>query len=127
MTSRALLFLVGIVISIACDGALAQQVPDELLAAIDSAVNAPTVKMDTADTALRVMRRKLKDADVYLFFNEGALASKHSVTLMSRGRTADTWDPQNGTVSALTVKSDGGHPVVQLDLQPYETRLIVVR
>ena len=103
-----------------------QNVPPELLAAVTAAVTAPTVKMDAADTALRVMKRRWMDADVYLFFNEGAKASEHAVTLMSRGRMAETWDAQTGTVTALKVVEAGGHPVVQLDLQPYETRVVVV-
>jgi len=104
-----------------------QAVPPELLAAVNAAVTAPTVKMDAPDTALRVMRRRWRDADVYLFFNEGANASEHKVTLMSHGRSAETWDPQTGTATPMKVAEAGGHPVVQLDLQPYETRVIVVR
>jgi len=104
-----------------------EQVPDEMLAAVDSAVIAPTVKMDSADATLRVIKRRWRDADVYLFFNEGAQASEHSVSLMSHGRTAESWDPQTGTVAGLMVKSAGGRPVVQLELQPYATRVIVVR
>jgi len=45
---------------------------------------------------MRVMKRRWKNADVYLFFNEGALESEHAVTLMSKGRIAQVWDPQTG-------------------------------
>ena len=38
----------------------AQQVPGDLLAAIESAVGEPTVKLDSQDTALRVMKRKME-------------------------------------------------------------------
>ena len=38
---------------------------------------APDVMLDKSDTALRTIHRRLKDAEVYLFFNEGAEASSH--------------------------------------------------
>ncbi len=104
-----------------------QIVPPELLAAIDAAVTTPTVKMDTPDTAVRVMKRRWMDADLYLFFNEGPKSCEHTVTLMSHGRRAETWDPQTGTAAPMKVADVAGHPAVQLDLQPYETRVVVVR
>jgi hypothetical protein len=104
-----------------------QAVPGEVLAAVDAAVIAPTVRLDAADTTLRVMKRRWKNADVYLFFNEGAQASDHAVTLMSKGRAAEAWDPQTATVAAVQSKRAGGNLTVQLKLQPYETRVIVVR
>jgi len=102
-------------------------VPDEVLATIKSAVIAPVVAMDAPDTALRVMKRRWRDADVYLFFNESTQESKHAVTLMVRGRMAETWDPQTGSVTPVEATWNGGHPVIQLDLGPYATRVIVVR
>jgi hypothetical protein len=104
-----------------------QAVPTEVLAAVDAAVIAPTVRLDAADTALRVMKRRWKNADAYLFFNEGAQVSDHAVTLMSKGRAAEAWDPQTATVAAVQSKRAGGNLTVQLKLQPYETRVIVVR
>jgi hypothetical protein len=104
-----------------------QEVPDEVLAAVQSAVIAPVVKMYTADTALRVMKRRWADADVYLFFNEGAQASEHAMTLMARGRNVERWDAQAGTMTAVKATLAGGHPVIRLKLQPYETSVIVVR
>ncbi len=104
-----------------------QEVPSEILAAVNSAVIAPVVRLDATDTALRVMKRRWKDADVYLFFNEGAQPSSHAVTLMSKGKIAETWDPQTGTVSALQSTRTEENIVVQLKLQPYATSVIVVR
>jgi len=100
--------------------------PAEVLAALQSAVLAPVVAMDAPDTALRVMKRRWRDADVYLFFNEGATASQHAVTLMAKGRVVETWDAQTGTVTPLDATRSGGHAVIQLDLEPYATKVIVV-
>ena len=105
----------------------AQAVPAAVDAALKGAVGAPTMKMDKADTALRVMKRRWADADVYLFFNEGAQPSEHAVTLMTRGRVVERWDPQSGIVTTQRAKFAEGHPEIQLELQPYETKVIVVR
>jgi len=104
-----------------------QAVPPELLSAVEAAIIAPTVKMDVQDTALRVMKRKWQDADVYLFFNEGARASSHRVTLMSHGRSVEAWDAQTGSISKLETTQVDGHPAVKFELHPYEARVIVVR
>jgi hypothetical protein len=53
--------------------------------AVSAAVSAPDVMLDKPDTALRTMHRLLNDADAYLFFNEGAEASSHTMTLRSEG------------------------------------------
>ena len=104
-----------------------QAVPPELVTTVTAAVTAPTVKMDAPDPALRVMKRRWTDADLYLFFNEGAEESDRKVILMSRGRNLENWDPQTGDVISMKVAEAGGLPVLQLDLQPYEARVIVVR
>jgi alpha-L-rhamnosidase len=104
-----------------------QMAPPEVLAAIASAVVAPAVRLDFPDTALRVMKRRWKDAGVYLFFNEGGQASDHAVTLMSNGHAAEAWDPQTGSIIPLKSTRTGGYPTVQLQLGPYETRVVVVR
>ena len=47
-----------------------QTVAPEILRVIDAAAP-PTVRTLTPETALRVMKRRWSDADVYLLFNEG--------------------------------------------------------
>jgi len=46
---------------------------------------------------------------------------------MSKGRMAEAWDPQTGTIAAVQSKRAAGGFSVPLKLQPYETRVIVVR
>ena len=103
-----------------------EAVSPEVLAALASSVVQPVVRLDTPDTALRVMKRRWKNADVYLFFNEGARDCSDAVVLMTTGRTTERWDAQTGSVSALKSVRNGGHPTVQLHLQPYETEVVVV-
>ena len=105
----------------------AQEVPLETLDALQAAVVAPVVGLDASDTALRVMKRRWKDADVYLLFNEGAQASDHTVTLMSGGHRVELWDAQTTSIEPMQATRSGDHPVVRLKLAPYEARVVVVR
>jgi hypothetical protein len=105
--------------------------PQVVPAAIDAAVAAATgprdVMLDSPDTAVKVMTRRLKDANVYLFFNEGAKASAHTVTLRADGKTVEAWDPASATVSPVASMPGSGSITVKLALAPYETRLLMVR
>ena len=106
---------------------LPQVVPPETFAALRAAVPTPSVQLDAPDTAVRVMQRRWKNADVFLFFNEGPVASDHRMTLASRGRTAETWDAQTATITALPGRRAAEGLSVQVPLQPYEARVVVVR
>jgi hypothetical protein len=104
-----------------------QIVAPEIEAALNAVVPTREVALDSPDTALKVMTRRLQDANVYLFFNEGAQASSHSVMLKAEGKTVQAWDPATGAVSPVVAKAAKGVVTVKLDLQPYETRLLTVR
>jgi hypothetical protein len=104
--------------------------PQDVPAAIDSALAAVVglrdVVLDRPDAALKVMTRRLKDANVYLFFNEGAQASSHSVTLKADGKAVEVWDPQNGMVSPMASTPVKGSVIIKLELNPYQTGLLIV-
>jgi hypothetical protein len=85
------------------------------------------VQLDRPDPALKVMTRRLKDANVYLFFNEGAKEMQHAVTLNARGQMVQVWDPQSGTVTSDAASAVKGGLMVQVALKPYETQLLMVR
>ncbi|ADW70969.1 glycosyl hydrolase [Granulicella tundricola] len=108
--------------------------PTELLAAptIVRALSAVTgfeeMKLAHEDSALRYTHRRLKDAEVYLFFNEGADAKTDTVMLQgSGGKKIEAWDAETGTVRAVVAKKMDGGVSVPLDLKGYETRILVVR
>lgn len=103
-----------------------QAVPDAILTALHTLVPVPTITLDTPDTAIRVMKRRWRDADVYLIFNEGSAVSHHAMTLMSRGSLATQWDAQTGTSSSLMAKNVPGGIRVVLPLQPYQAKVVVV-
>ncbi|HEY4381025.1 MAG TPA: glycosyl hydrolase [Acidobacteriaceae bacterium] len=104
--------------------------PQIVAPAIESALNkvlpAREIALDSPDTALKVTTRRLKDADVYFFFNEGPQPSSHSVTLKATGK-AESWDPATGSVSPIPSTSGKGTITLKLNLKPYETQLITVQ
>lgn len=104
-----------------------QVVPAAIESALAKAVPVREVALDSPDTAVKVLTRRLKDADVYFFFNESARPASHTVTLRTAGRTAEAWDPATGAVTPLTPHAEKGAVAVKLDLAPYATELITVR
>jgi hypothetical protein len=104
-----------------------QVVPAAIETALNAVISTRVVALDTPDTALKVMTRRLKDADVYFFFNEGAQGSSHSVTLKTAGKTVESWDAATGTVSTVVSTAAKGAVTVKLDLKPYETELLTIR
>jgi len=101
-------------------------VPPAVLQAVLAAVPAPDLTLDTPDTALHYMKRQLKDASVYFFFNESDHAISHSVTLMGKGKRTEVWDPQTGAVQPMSSTRAKGSVKIELALKPYETRVVVV-
>jgi hypothetical protein len=104
--------------------------PQVVPAAIETALNAVVsreVWVDAPDTALKVMTRRLRDANVYLFFNEGAEASSQTVTLKADGKTVEVWDPQTGSVAPVGSTRGKGGVSLKVELNGYETELVMVR
>jgi hypothetical protein len=85
------------------------------------------VVLDTPDTALKVMTRRLKDANVYFFFNEGDQPCSRAVTLRAAGTIVRAWDPATGSTSPIASHASPAGRTFQLDLKPYETRLVTVQ
>jgi hypothetical protein len=104
-----------------------QVVPAAIETALNTVIGTREVALDVPDTALKVNTRRLKDADVFLFFNEGAQASSHSVMIKASGKRVESWDPATGTVSTVASTAGKGVVTVKLNLKPYETELLTVR
>ena len=73
----------------------------------------------TGNPAIGFIHRKLADADIYFIANTSnqVIETKARVRIQSRG--AEWWDPFTGRSAPA-----GGSPV-ELDLQPYESRVLV--
>jgi len=103
-----------------------QAVPVAILRSLLS-VAPRNVALDLHDPAMKVLTRRLKDADVFLFFNEAATPSRHTVTLKTAGSKVEAWDPATGSVTPMGASTVSGVVQVDLDLKPYQTKLLVVR
>jgi len=104
-----------------------QVVPAAIETALNKVIGTREVSLDSPDPALKVNTRRLKDANVYLFFNEGAQTSTHTVMLRTAGKKVEAWDPATGTVSSVTSTAGKGTLRLKLELKPYETELLTVR
>jgi hypothetical protein len=104
-----------------------QAVAPAILQAVKTAVGRPDVSLASEDTSLRVMKRQLKDSEVYVFFNEGVASTSDTVTFHADGQMVQEWDPATGAVAPEVFTRTRGTLSVQLKLEPYETRVLMVR
>jgi len=73
----------------------------------------------TSNPAIGFIHRKMEDADIYFIANTSNQPVRSKVQVRVKGRHAEWWDPFTGRVSPA-----GDNPI-QLDLQPYESRVLV--
>jgi hypothetical protein len=64
---------------------------------------------------------------IYLFFDESNRESEHAVAPFSKGRHVEAWDAQAVSIAPADSISKGGHFGVHLNMQSFETRVILVR
>ncbi len=104
-----------------------QVVPPAVLKAVMTAVGVKDIALDTPDPTLKIMKRRLKDSDVYLLFNEGAATDNHAITFHTDAQMIETWDPETGAVSSTVSTRDEGTMTVPLNLKPYATTVLMIR
>ncbi len=100
-----------------------QIVPPAILSAVIKAVGTPDVTLDAPDSALKIMKRRLKDSDVYLLFTPNT----RTITFHNDGQMIEVWDPQTATVSGQISTRDEGKLSIHLNLKPYETAVFLIR
>jgi hypothetical protein len=105
----------------------AQVVPAANAQAVDAVVGRPEIHLQNANSSLRVMKRRLKDAEVYVLFNEGAQILEEKAVLHVDGHRVEQWDAGTGKVERIASPRAEGGVAIKLDLKPYEMRLLVVR
>jgi hypothetical protein len=103
----------------------AREITPQVLAALP----APDVATDQATLWLKYNHRRLKDGDLYFFFNEGeqALSLKTTVANSGTARQAQRWDTTTGKIEpwpGATFAS--GKTTLPLELQPWGTTIVVV-
>jgi hypothetical protein len=91
---------------------------------------APDVATDQETTWLKYNHRRMKDADLYFFFNEGDQPLSLKTTVLNSGtaRQAQNWDATTGKIEpwdGATFAS--GKTTLPLDLQPWGTKIVVIK
>ena len=81
----------------------------------------------TGDAApfLGFVHRKLPSADIYFIANMSNRPVSTEASVRIAGSDVESWDPFSGDVSAVTSRPDGDRTSIQLDLAPYESRILV--
>jgi hypothetical protein len=102
-------------------------IPAGLLSGLEAALPQAALSLSTPNTALRYTHRVLKDADVFLLFNESAAPLQADVLLRAPGLKVEVWDPQTGAVSPASGLQSGPGKVLPITLAPYATKVLVVR
>jgi alpha-L-rhamnosidase len=81
---------------------------------------APDVVLSPRTPRIGFIHRRLEAGDLYFIANTSNQAHHVHATFRGTAKTAEWWDPFSGSVSPLENPS-----AIDLDLQPYESRLIV--
>ena len=98
----------------------------DLTAAVFAALPAPAVRLDTPSRGLKANHRRLRDADVYFFFNEGGEPLTRTATLAGAG-AAQVWDAATGRLTPVAGAAVERAVVkVPLTLAAGEARFIVI-
>ncbi len=94
--------------------------------AVIAALPIPDVKLDAASPGIKYMHRALADGEVYFFLNESGEHQTRTAALQGRGRVQE-WDATTGEIHPLAgVPSASGTVNVPLELEPYESRFVVI-
>jgi hypothetical protein len=86
-----------------------------------------SLSLETPNRGLRFTERRLKDARVYLLFNESSEALNGKVHLRAKGSRVEIWDPATGEVVPAAAKRVEGGFELPLQLSPDATQVLVVR
>jgi hypothetical protein len=90
---------------------------------LDAAIPEKGIVLGVPDTAVRLLRRRLKDATVIMLFNESASTVKNQLLVAgAEGEIAERWDPETGSAVALR----SSYPI-PLEMAPYTTAVFLVR
>jgi hypothetical protein len=94
------------------------------------ALPAPEVALDQAAPGLKYTHRRLKDGEIYFFFNEGdsALDVLATVAATPAADQAQSWDAGTGRIGPLEgARFEAGRVVLPIKLESWATKLVVLR
>ncbi|MCG2583930.1 glycosyl hydrolase [Massilia sp. TS11] len=83
-----------------------------------AALSQPDMQLDANASAIGFIHRKLDDGDLYFIANTSNRPVQAKARFSAKGRYAAWWDPHSGAISPAATAP-------QLDLAPYESRVLV--
>ena len=104
----------------------ASEVTDKVLAALPE----PDVAIDQTVPGLKYNHRRLKDGEVYFFFNEGDKAVSVNATVVTAGTAtqAQNWDAHSGKIAAVDGAAFAtGKTTLPLNLESWASELVVIK
>ncbi len=104
----------------------ASEVTDKVLAALPE----PDVAIDQTVPGLKYNHRRLKDGEVYFFFNEGDKAVSVNATVATAGTAtqAQNWDAHSGKIAAVDGAAFAtGKTTLPLNLESWASELVVIK
>lgn len=86
----------------------------------------PDLGLSPAAPDVGFIHRRTDDAEVYFIANTSNAAQHLKATFRVGGMKPEWWNPFDGSVKAATIaKQASGETVVALDLEPYDSRVLV--
>jgi hypothetical protein len=91
-----------------------------------AALPSPDVEMSAPAPAVKYQHRRMKDGDVYYFFNEGTGRVESRVKLAGAG-AVQVWDAAEGKIRTISAtKLGNGRVEAPLMLEAHESQCIVI-
>ncbi len=99
----------------------------ELTMPVLEALPEPDVKLDKTIPEIKYTHRKLADAELYFFFNEGTEPLETMITLEGSGKVQE-WDALSGDIRNMDIiSSKKRKTTLKLELDRYGTKFIMIR
>ena len=98
----------------------------ELTQTVLNALPHADVTLDQSAPSIKYQHRRLKDGELYFFFNESTQKQSCKATLAGTGK-AEVWNAFLGRVETISgASSNKGYNTLPLILEPYETKFIII-
>jgi hypothetical protein len=85
----------------------------------------PDVLLSPAVPEIGFIHRRMNDAEIYFVANTANVRQSVSATFRVENMQAESWDPMTGVVSGAQLSAGTNRSAVRLDLEPYESRILV--
>ena len=85
----------------------------------------PDVRLSPAVAEIGFIHRRMSDAEIYFVVNTSNARQSVTATFRVENMRAESWDPLTGRTSAAELSPGTNQSAVKLDLEPYESRVLV--